>query len=190
MSETYQSKRERRQRVLACLPLDLRKHVSLRNVEAVAALPPQAQARLMEGFQAGLKQLSRAVEQLRVDPDTSLADLLTPPAQAVPEPSPQQIQNDLADLIQMCFPDMPRISSEALANAQVMDIARATAQVHNALFESAHLRTDFVLAVVYGLLHQTLESLEEIISDTPACQQIITQSSLPWKPRTWRKQNA
>ena len=101
MSETYQSKRERRQRVLACLPTEMRKHVSLRNVEAVAALPPQAQARLMEGFQAGLKQLSRAVEQLRVDPDTSVAGLLTPPLQAGSEPSPQQIQTDLADLIQM-----------------------------------------------------------------------------------------
>jgi hypothetical protein len=176
--------------VLASLPAEMRKHVSLRNVEAVAALTPQAQARLVEGFQAGLKQLSRAVEQLRVDPDTSIADMLDPPEQAGSEPSPQQIQNDLTDLIQMCFPDMPRISSEALADAEVMDIARVTAQVHTTLFESAHLRTDFVLVVIYGLLHQTLESLEEIISDSPACQQIIAQSSLPWKSQTWRKQNA
>ena len=47
MSETYSSKRERRQRLLESLPADLRPHVSIRNVEAVASLTPQAQARLM-----------------------------------------------------------------------------------------------------------------------------------------------
>ena len=190
MSETYQSKRERRQRILGSLPAELRMHVSLRNVEAVATLSPSAQTRLMEGIQAGLKQLSRAVEQLQLDPNTSVTDLLTPPAQLLTEPSPQQIQNELADLIQMCFPDMPRISAEALSEAEVMDVARRTAQTHQELFESDHLHTDFVLVVVYALLHQTLESFEEIISELPACQQIINQSSLPWKPNQWRKQNA
>ena len=80
MSETYQSKRERWQRMLEALPVGLREHVSLRNVEAVAALPSQAQKRLAEAIQAGLKRLPRAVEQLRVNPNTSVADLLNPPA--------------------------------------------------------------------------------------------------------------
>jgi len=40
---------------------------------------------------------------------------------------------------------MPRISAEALASADVMDIARQTAHVHHNLFESNHLRTDFVM---------------------------------------------
>jgi len=76
MSETYQSKRERWQRLLETLPEKLRQHVSLRNVEAVAALPPQAQERLAQAIQAGLKRLPRAVEQLKIDPDTSVEDLL------------------------------------------------------------------------------------------------------------------
>ncbi len=50
MSETYQSKRERWQRLLESLPVGLREHVSLRNVEAVAALAPQAQERLESGW--------------------------------------------------------------------------------------------------------------------------------------------
>lgn len=54
MSETYQSKRERRQRVLENLPVGLREHVSLHNIEAVASLSPQAQMRLLEAIQAGL----------------------------------------------------------------------------------------------------------------------------------------
>ena len=54
MSETYQSKRERRQRMLEVLPVSLRAHVSLRNVEAVTALSPEVQMRLMETIEAGL----------------------------------------------------------------------------------------------------------------------------------------
>jgi hypothetical protein len=187
MSETYQSKRERWQRLMESLPAGLREHISLRNVEAVAALSPQAQTRLAEAMQAGLKRLPRAVEQLRVNPNTSIADLLNPPAKARLEPSPQHIQRELADLIQMCFPDMPRGSAEALADADVMEIACQTAQVHRSLFESNHLRTDFVVMVLYGLMRQSLEHLEEIIVDTPALRQAFHQSSLPWQPNDRRK---
>ena len=193
MSETYQSKRERWQRLLETLPAGLREQVSLRNVEAVAALPPQAQERLAEAIQAGLKRLPRAVEQLRLNPNVSVAELLNPPVQPQPEsPSPaadfpQHIQNELADLIQLCFPDMPRMSAEALANADVMDVARTTAQAHHQLFKSNHLRTDFVVMVLYGLMRQSLESLEEVIEQTPALLQAFNQSSLPWKINDWRK---
>jgi hypothetical protein len=196
MSETYQSKRERRQRLLETLPAALRARISIRNVEAVAALTPQAQERLTEAVQAGLKRLPRAVEQLQINPDTSVADLLSPPAQPDPETesqgsnSLQHIHHELADLIQVCFPDMPRVSAEALANSDVMDMARTTAQAHHLLLASNHLRTDFVVMVVYGLMRQTLEHLEEMIEDTPALRQAFDQGDLPWKPNNWRKQNA
>ena len=121
MSETYQSKLERRRRQLEALPVSLREHVSLRNVETVATLSPQAQERLAEAIQSGLKRLPRAVEQLKVNPNTSVADLLNPSAQPVGGSSkefPQHIQKELADLIQLCFPDMPRVSAEALAGSE------------------------------------------------------------------------
>ena len=89
MSESYQSKQERRQRLLESLPEGLRPHVSVRNIEAVAALSPLAQTRLLEAVQAGLKRLPRAIEQLRANPETSVADLLDPPAQSETElPAP------------------------------------------------------------------------------------------------------
>jgi hypothetical protein len=188
MSETYRSKRERWQRLLESLPAGLRDHVSLRNVEAVAALTPQAQA-----IQAGLKRLPRALEQLRRNPETSVAVLLQPVAQSESETSAdfaQIIQKELADLIQLCFPDMPRMSAEALAGADVMDVAQQTAQVHHILFESSHLRTDFVMVVVYGLMCQSLERLEEMFEEKPALRQMIDQSDLPWKPNEWRTQHA
>ena len=193
MSETYQSKRERWQRLLEALPAGLREHVSLRNVEAVTSLPPQGQQRLAEAIAAGLKRLPSALELLRIDPNISVSDLLNP--QAAPhlkqtaEP-PEQIQDELADLFQLCFPDMPRMSAEALANSDVMEIVRATALTHSQLLASQYLKTDFVMMVLYGLMCQTLEELEELIQQTPTLRQAFEQSSLPWKPNNWRKQNA
>jgi hypothetical protein len=183
MSENYSSKRGRWQRLSESLPAELRGQVSLRNVEAVAALPPEAQARLAEALRAGLKRLPGALEQLRSNPNTPLADLLQPPAQP-------DIPAELADLIQQCFPDMPRVSAEALAESEVLESARRTAQAHRQLFESAHLRTDFVMLVLYGLMRQTLKGLEEIIEGTPALRQAFEQAPLPLKPNDWRNQDA
>ncbi|HMM97426.1 MAG TPA: hypothetical protein PKC99_00330 [Anaerolineales bacterium] len=193
MTENYQAKRERWQRLLASLPAGLREHVSLRNVESVAALTPPAQQRLLEAIQAGLKRLPRAVEQLRINPDTTVEELLnpavTPTAETQPEIS-QEVKDELAALVQLCFPDMPRVSAEALVEAEVMEAARRTAQAHHVLLQSDHLRTDFVMLVVYGLMRQSLERLEEIIKQAPAIQQAFLQSDLPWKPNEWRNRHA
>ncbi len=186
MSETYQSKRERRQRMLEALPVGLREHVSLRNVEAVAALSVQAQMRILEAIQAGLTRLPRAIEQLRTDPETSVADLLDPPAPAkaiVPiQSDPSSISKDVADQIQECFPDMPRVSAEALADAEVMQVVRSVAETHGQVFKSGHIKTDFVMLTLYGLIRQTLERLEEIIEETPALRQAFE------KTNEWRKE--
>jgi hypothetical protein len=192
MSETYQSKQERRQRLLESLPVSLRPHVSVRNIEAVAALSTQAQARLLEAIQAGLKRLPRAIDQLRANPDTSVADLLNPPVQPVTEILIQTdiatVQQAVADLIQECFPDMPRVSAEALADADVMQIVRTIAQTHQQLFRSNHIQTDFVMLTLYGLMRQTLEQMEELIENTPALRQAFEQGHLPWKPNDWRNE--
>ena len=107
MSETYQSKRDRRQRILESLPLGLREHIAQRNIDAVTALSPQAQTRLLEAVQAGLKRVPRAIEQLRADPDTSIADLLNPPAQPETELATQTdssfIGQEVAGLIRNVF---------------------------------------------------------------------------------------
>lgn len=189
MGESYRSKRERWQRLLASLPEGLREHVSLRNVESVAALAPNSQASLLEAIRGGLKRLPRAVELLQANPDASAEDLLhpavTPEVQVEPQPS-LEIKEELASLLQLCFPDLPRVSAEALAEAEVMDVVRQTAQTHRLLFQSERLRADFVLLAAYGLLRQTLERLEEIIQQAPAVQQAFLQSGLPWKPNEWR----
>ncbi|PWB78268.1 MAG: hypothetical protein C3F07_00055 [Anaerolineales bacterium] len=172
--------------MLESLPEGLRPHVSVRNIEAVAALSPQAQTRLLEAVQAGLKRLPRAIEQLRADPQTSIAELIAPPAQPETELSAQNhsasIGQEVADLIQECFPDMPRVSAEALADADVMQVVRSVAEAHQQVFKSNHIKTDFVMLTLYGLVRQTLERLEEIIEETPALRQVFEKNN------EWRKE--
>lgn len=187
MSETYAAKRERWQRLSESLPEGLRGQVSLRNVEAVAGLPPAAQTRLAEALRAGLKRLPQAVAQLRIDPNTPLADLLHP-APRTDAALDAEAHAELAGVIQACFPDMPPISAEALAGSEVLDIARQVVQVHQRLFESAHLRTDFVVTILHELLCRTLARLEAHIEETPALRQAPGQA--PGKDQNWRNQDA
>ena len=195
MSETYQSKRERRQRILANLPADLRPHVSLRNVEAVSGLTSEAQTRLAEAIQAGLKRLPRAIEQLKADPDTPVSELLNPVQASQNRSQPQgelskEIRNELADLVQACYPDMPRLSAEALIEAEAMQVAGEVARAFGAMFTSEHLKADFVLVVLYALVAGALERLETLIADTPAAQQVLAQSDLSHLSTQWRHSNA
>lgn len=197
MSETYQSKRERWQRMQEALPADLRPHVSLRNVEAVAGLSPQAQTRLIEAIQAGLKRLPRAIEQLKANPDTPVSELLNPAhaatvsRKAVPQAElPQEIRNELADLVQACYPDMPRLSAEALVEADAMQVAGEVAQALSDLFNSEHLKADFVLVTLYALIAGTLERLETLIAESPAAQGVLAQSDLSNISTQWRHSNA
>ena len=188
MSETYAAKRERWQRLSESLPEGLRGQVSLRNVETVAGLSPAAQTRLAEALQAGLKRLPQAVMQLRINPNTPLADLLQPAPRTDAAPADAEEHAELVGVIQACFPDMPPVSAEALAGSEVLGIARQVAQVHQRLFESAHLRTDFVVTILHELLCRTLARLEAHIKETPALRQALGQA--PGKDQNWRNQDA
>jgi hypothetical protein len=193
MSETYQSKRERWQRMKETLPADLRPHVALRNVEAVSNLPPKAQARLTEAVRAGLKRLPRAIEQLKANSDTPVSELLNPPtasANSTQTKLSKEIQGELADLIQACYPDMPRLSAEALVEAEAMQIVVGTAGAFRATFASPHLKADFVVVTLYALVAGTLDRLETLIAGSPAAQDVLAQSDLSNISTQWRHSNA
>ncbi len=178
--------------MLATLPVELREHVSLRNVEAVASLTPQAQQRLAEAIRSGLQRLPRAVEQLHADPDTPVSQLLQPAArESSGSPAgPQSAVGEVTGLIQSCFPDMPRLSAEALASAEVMDIVVETAQAHRKLLNATQLHTEFVLVVLYSLMRRTMEQLDAIIANSPSIRRAITQSESVVQSHEWSQQDA
>jgi hypothetical protein len=181
MSENYASKRERWQKLLDALPANLRGHVSLRNVESVSALSRQAQETLAQAIQAGLKRLPRAIELLGKAPNLTVSELLEKVSTGL-EPVERTIVPDasayqrLADLIQFCYPDMPRGSAEALGEADALSNVLQTVSAHEALFNSPHLNSDFVLVIFHACLKQALERLDNKLAENPTCLQAIAQS--------------
>jgi len=196
MSETYQSKRKRWKRLQAELPDDLRPHISLRNMEAVSKLAPDVQIRLAEAIQAGLKSLPQAIKALQENSALSVSDLLgTSPTAAVKEEMVElelsaEVREELADLIQLCYPDMPRLSAEALTEAEAMQVVGALTGSFAQVFTSPHIKSDFVVVVLYALLRDAQERVEALIDDTPSAQSALAQSDLPYIPSKWRKTHA
>ena len=196
MSETYQSKRKRWKRLQAELPDDLRPHISLRNVEAVSKLAPEVQARLTEAIEAGLKSLPQAIQALQENPSLSVSDLLGTAPAAVVQEEPlgselsAEVREELADLIQLCYPDMPRLSAEALTEAEAMQMVGRLTDSLLQVFASPHIKSDFVMVVLYTLLGDAQERVNALIDDTPAAQTALAQSALPYIPSKWRKTHA
>jgi len=187
MSENYASKRERWQRLLDALPENLRGHISLRNVEAVSALSPEAQGTLAQAIQAGLKRLPRAIELLGKAPELTVSELLGKVEQANPiqEPAVESAADfnpdayrRLADLVQFCYPDMPRVSAEALGQADALSGVLQVVSALESLFASPHLNSDFVLVVFHACLKQALERLEDKLAENPAFGQAISKNNL------------
>jgi hypothetical protein len=186
MSETYASKRECWQRPLEALPDSLRGHISLRNIEAVSALPGQAQETLAQAIQAGLKRLPGAIAILGSSPGISLSELLEQASDsksrflervAVTPANPNALRQ-LADLVQFCYPNMPRISAEALSDAEALEGVLQVISAQETLFKSSHLNADFVLVLFHACLKQALERLEKKLAENPALQKAISQSNL------------
>lgn len=198
MSETYQAKRKRWKRLQAQLPKTLRPHISLRNVEAVSKLPPEAQSCLAEAIERGLKSLPKAIQALQENPSLSVADLpgisssAAAPQKAKTEniEIPPEIREELADLIQICYPDMPRLSAEALTEAKATEVVGALAGSCAQVFASSHIRSDFVMVMLYALLQDAQERIELLIDDAPAAQSALAQSDLSHIPAKWRKKHA
>ena len=184
MAENYASKRERWQKQLDALPDTLRGHISLRNVESVSALSPAAQQTLAQAIQAGLNRLPRAIETLRHNPQATVAELLehapinTLERGPAANQSEQSARKQLADLVQLCYPDMPRLSAEALSEADALAEILQVISAQEGMFSSTHLHSDFVVVIFHGCLRQALERLEAHLAANPAFQQAVSQSDL------------
>ena len=71
-----------------------------------------------------------------------------------------------------------------------MQVTVDVAQAFGDMFASEHLKADFVLVLLYALVAGALERLETLIADTPAAQQVLSQSDLSHLSTQWRHLNA
>jgi hypothetical protein len=115
------------------------------------------------------------------DSATSEAPVGRQPPQSKPGMSdtavalPEDIQA-FATLIQACFPDMAPEAAKALIHSPALSDILPIVAAHRKVFVSPHLRSDFVIVILYTLLGQSQNQLQQIIAANPAYQQAIRQS--------------
>lgn len=186
MPVPYDQRRQRRQQLIEELPPDLRQWIALRHVEAVAKFPPEIQQRLAEAIQAGIKAPT-AIRFLKENPEATVAEIVKEPGKRRPtemkhmrrSPDPNHLIL-LADLLQTCFPDMPRATATAMAGSDLLSEVLDIIRTQQTCFESHHTQSDFIVVVLCGLVLSTIERLNKIISTRMVYRQAIQQSGLDW----------
>jgi hypothetical protein len=82
----------------------------------------------------------------------------------------------MTSLMQACFPDLNPAAAEALIQSPTLADILPLVSAHRQAFASPHLRSDFVIVILYALLGQAQNQLQQIIAANPAYQQAIRQS--------------
>ncbi|MGD8750952.1 MAG: hypothetical protein PVG14_05990 [Anaerolineales bacterium] len=93
--------------------------------------------------------------------------------------TPQDL-NKLADLLQVCFPDMPRSTAKAMAGSELLSEVLNIVGAQRACFESRHAESDFVVVVLCGLGLKTIDRLNQIIPKRLIYRQALQQSGVEW----------
>ncbi|MGD2156081.1 MAG: hypothetical protein PVG14_06445 [Anaerolineales bacterium] len=186
----YAQRRQRRQQLLEELPPGLRGRIALRNVEAVAKLTPEAQQKLMEAIDAGAR-IPAAIRYTKENPEATVNEIVSKchrkagkrRQRAAAEKSVSSTPHDLnklADLLQVCFPDMPRSTAKAMAGSELLSEVLSIVRAQRTCFESRHAESDFVVVVLCGLALRTIDRLNQIIPKRLIYRQALQQSGVKW----------
>lgn len=182
----YDQRRRRRQQLAEKLPLGLSGQIALRNIETVAKFPSETQQRLAEAINIGVR-VPAAIQYLKENPEAAVDEIVktagkrkqtrTKGIQGSPEPNNLSI---LADLLQTCFPDMPRTTADAMAESELLSEVLGIVYAQQTCFESRHTQSDFVVVVLCGLVLATIERLNQIIPTRTIYRQSLQQSGVKW----------
>jgi hypothetical protein len=152
----------------------------------VAKFSPEVQEKLAEAIEQRVR-IPAAIRFLKENPQASVEEIVKTAGkrsssdQQEIQKSPQPTQLTLlADLLQTCFPDMPRPTAEAMAGSALLSEVQGVVCAQEACFASLHAQSDFVMVVLCGLVLQTIERLNQIIPKRSIYGQALAQSGLTW----------
>ncbi|MGD2157044.1 MAG: hypothetical protein PVG14_00180 [Anaerolineales bacterium] len=186
----YKERRRRRHKLVEELPPSLRDRIALRNVEAVTKFSSQTQEILAEALDAGIR-ISVVIPFLKENPDARVEEIIQACQETTDRPRPNAKKGNqtppgtqdiatLADLLQTCYPDMPRMTAEAMAGSELLSEVLSIICAQRVCFESRHAESDFVVIVLCGLALRTIERLNQIIPKRPIYLQALQQSGVKW----------
>jgi len=182
----YDQRRRRREQLTAELLPDLRKWIALRHVETVAKFSPETQLRLAEAIKAGVS-VPAAIRFLKENPESGVDQIVRLAGkrkQTAKKGTQRSPGSDhlilLADLLQTCFPDMPRATAHAMAGSELLSEILGVICAQQVCLASSHARSDFFIVVFCGLALETIERLNRIILEKTIYRQALQQSGLEW----------
>lgn len=188
MTETYDEKKIRLQRILDGLePPILRTRVPLRSAEDISKLPQQGRDALAMCLAQNEKiSFPKAIKILTAKPGIMPDELIRMLAQgkfAAPAKTAVDLNDaeDVAKYIYKCFPGMEENSIKGIAASEAMKEARALAAVLREINNSNHLRSDFVVVVMYAMFLGALSDMQNKIREIPAFIEAVKRTKLPWQ---------
>ncbi len=197
MPISYAERKKRRQALLQAFPSELRQRLALRHVEAVAKLPLEAQNTLASALSAGLRYIPEAIETLQEQPQASVEEVLracrngrlgevslaaSGPDLPWPPANPNSgALDELSDLLQDCFPGMPRMTAEALAADELLSEVLTLVRARQACFRSKSFQSELVFVALCGLALRFINELDGLMDSRPHYRGALAQSGLSVK---------
>ena len=190
MPISYDQRRQRRQQLAAGLHPELRERIALRHVEIVSKFSNESQGKLAEAIAAGVR-IPAAIQFLKENPAATADEILSQcqlnssrrhqtSQQADREIVAHSDLMRLADLLRTCFPDMPRVTAEAMAGSALLSEVLGLIHAQQTCLQSRHAQSDFVVVVLCGLALKNIEQLNYIIARHTIYQQALQQSGVAW----------
>lgn len=189
----YAERKKRRQALRQEFSPALRERLALRHVEAVAKLAPEAQRTLGKALPAGLRGIPEAIATLREHPEISVEALLgggnsnqkSPSSSAhkaerngFPAKSTPDAQAKLPDLLRECFPGMPVLTAEALAEDDLFTEVSVLLQAQGACTRSDSIQSELVFVALCGLALRFLDELTRLRQARPHYARALAQSGI------------
>lgn len=174
-------------------PLD---QIALRYVDSIAALEDRLKSILAKAVEKeGSSNIAAFIEILgnddnQIRDENDLIDLMPETPIIEPEKYVSEVTENthtidpvdvdyLVKLLMKCYPDMPGVSADALARADVMGTSlRVVEGTRNAIHGAM---SDFVVVTLYTLFEEKLHELSQIINGNPAFVKAIQLSRPDWK---------
>lgn len=201
MSE-WDVRKNRSDKICEGFPESLRE-IPVRYREAVGRLSPDALRALDRAYRVEKINIPRALKYMRENLVLSVEDMIEfarpekpgpktggadkpgeskdAVSQPVPipaiKPSEKDIQT-LASLLMACYPGMPEVSANAMAQADVMCEALKVVAATREAIESNHAQSDFVILSLFKLFSQSKKQVLEIIQGNPAFKKAFESSRI------------
>jgi hypothetical protein len=181
MAETYEAKLARRLKMRSKFESPLNE-IPIRHVDKIAALSLEQRQLLGQAMRQNLRSIPLALERLETLGGDATVDLLLQDNKNKETDRTAHVGDveTLMDIMSECFPGMPQITIQSLAESAVMAEVLNVIKILREAFESNNIKSDFVVTILYAVIKFGKKTIEDQIKITPSIIQVIRQSGLTW----------